>query len=148
MEDSHLWGITFILVLAISVLLCHLVLKGVSKSGERSKLRVVRFERRDSAVIGFLVTYALPLIGFESNSDFVVTIYVFVIVMLGLRHSGAYHFNPTMALIFRYHFYSVRTDLDMERVVITKTPLIRPPLSLTVVRLNTSVALCPSSHGS
>lgn len=148
MECSWTVAIICIIVAAISVLLCHFVLKCVSDNGEKFNIRIRQIERRDSVVLGFLATYALSLLRFEGNDDLIITSYVFLIVMLGLRHSGAYHFNPVMAYIFRYHFYSVRTSSGMERVIITKTPLTHLPATLSAVRLNASVALCASSHDS
>lgn len=138
------YGILCFLVGSFLVGLCYLLLRNLSTQGERFPLTIEQFERRDHVMVGFLLAYLLPVLRI-GGSELPVSLYVLAVVVLVLRHSGAYHFNPVMGIL-GYHFHSVRTKTGMEHVLITKAATHSVGQELSVVHLASGVSLSVSSN--
>lgn len=137
--DAWPYGLMCLVVGLLLVVLCCLLLRNLSTQGERFPLTIEQFERRDHVMVGFLLAYLLPVLR-VGNSELLVSLYVLAVVVLVLRHSGAYHFNPAMSFL-GYHFHSVRTKTGMEHVLITRAQTHSVGQELSVVHLAPGVSL-------
>ena len=98
-------------------------------------------------MFAFLLAYILPFL--RADMDILATLYVMVLVVLALVHSGTYHFNPIMAM-FQYHFYSVETAEGESRLLISKhrvKQVTEKSVQVPVVRLTSDVVLCVKDDG-
>src|SRR5690349_308142 len=104
--------------------LCLLLLSAARKDAQLLDLHSPKtIQCADTQIIGFVLTYLLPLAKPDSTPDDV-RVLGFVLLLLGLAfwNSNAYHFNPLLGLL-GYHFYEVTFDSDIKFVLITKRTL-------------------------
>lgn len=105
-------------------MLCSLLLRAARNQADVLAVQSVKtIEAADTQIIGFVVTYLLPLAKPEDHPDDV-RVLLFVLFILGLAfwNSNAYHFNPLLGLL-GYHFYEVTFDSDIKFVLITRRSL-------------------------
>jgi hypothetical protein len=104
--------------------LCILLLSAVRKEAQVLDLHSPRtIQAADTQIIGFVLTYLLPLAKPEQTPDDV-RVLAFVLLLLGIAfwNSNAYHFNPLLGLL-GYHFYEATFENDIKFVLITKKSL-------------------------
>ena len=136
-----IWWLALAIFLAF---LCRVVLKVAEKKAQRHVLYVENFERKDQEVLTFLFIYLLPFIQSGDStlaSEWLTSLYVSLIVVIAIAQSGAFHFNPTMRLLFGYRFYAVKTRHAVSNLLISKKNLRRPGKELQTVGLAQDVYL-------
>lgn len=104
--------------------LCILLLSSIQQEARLLDLHSPKtIQSADTQIIGFVLTYLLPLAKPDQTPDDV-RVLAFVLLILGLAfwNSNAYHFNPLLGLL-GYHFYEVTFDSDIKFVLITKRSL-------------------------
>lgn len=141
-EPRIKWG-AWITMAILLVLLCWALLRYASKSSQLHDFHVKEFERNDTEVLAFLVTYLLPFLSTEKlgfTGDWLTGAYVLGIIFVVIAHAGAFHFNPVMALL-GYHFYAVKNADGMAHLLISKTELRRPGKNMRAVRLANNIYL-------
>jgi hypothetical protein len=123
------------------VSICVLMLKLVTRQGERLTKQLSEVESTDKEMLAFLLTYLLPFIASDKlgfSGEWMTGAYILLIVFLAVAHGNAYHFNPVMGL-FGYHFYSIKTAGGMPFLLITKRTLRRPDELVTVIQITDSI---------
>lgn len=116
-------GVYSLLAAGSLILLCWCIILTARARLERLSFTVTSLKTVDQEVLGFVVTYLLPLIAAEPLKFDVLTILfmtsIFFVVIYG-THS--YHFNPILG-IFGFHFYEVQTTGNITYVLLTKRDL-------------------------
>lgn len=103
------------------VLLCGLVLRFFSSGLEQRELRISSIKLADQQVLAFVVAYLLPLVSQDPKQvDIAVVAVVFAVLFAAIYRSNAFHFNPLLGLIFRYHFYEAETKNGFSYVVVSR----------------------------
>lgn len=126
------------------VLICWGMLAFPAKSFEKHEaLSIEDFESNDKEVLAFLLAYLLPFISTESmnfEQNWLVGVYILLIICLVVTHAGAFHFNPVMGLL-GYHFYGVRLSDGTSRTLITRHALRKRGQRIDVVELSNNIYL-------
>lgn len=141
-EPLTRWGM-WLSVALLLVALCWGLLRYAAKNAQRHDFRIEAFERNDKEVLAFLVTYLLPFLSTEKMGfagDWLTGAYVLLIIFLVIAHAGAFHFNPVMWAV-GYHFYAVKSEDGLPRLLISRKELHRPGEELTAVRLAPTIYL-------
>jgi hypothetical protein len=122
-------------------LLCVLVLYAVRTTQRLPLGEVKQLQAADTQIIGFVLTYLLPLARPETTPEDV-RVLLFVLLILGLAfwNSNAYHFNPMLGLL-GFHFYEATFDRDIKYVLITRKDLYNARGVSHVVRLTEYVVI-------
>ncbi|HET9227069.1 MAG TPA: hypothetical protein VFR31_10405 [Thermoanaerobaculia bacterium] len=126
-------GLTFI---------CWLILSAARKQQQTLPLgKVKQLQAADTQIIGFVITYLLPLAKPQETPDDI-RVLLFILFILGLAfwNSNAYHFNPLLGLL-GYHFYEVTFCNDIKFVLITKRSLYDTQAVSEIVQLTEYVVL-------
>lgn len=134
----------WLLVAVLLIVLCWGLLLYASKNAQQNVYRIKEFERNDKEVLAFLVTYLLPFLSTEKMGfagNWLTGAYVLVVIFLVIAHAGAFHFNPVMGLLLRYHFYSVKNQDGVSHVLISRVELRRPGQEIQTVQLANNVYL-------
>ena len=121
-----IWWLALAFFLAF---LCRVVLKVAEKTAQKNILHVENFERKDQEVLTFLFIYLLPFVRSGDStfaSEWITSTYVLLVVVVAIAQSGAFHFNPTMRLLFGYRFYAVKNRHGVSSLLISKRNLSRP----------------------
>lgn len=137
---SALW-LGMAVLLAI---ICYGVLKYAENNAQTHTLEIKEFERKDQEVLTFLFIYLLPFIRSEGStfaSEWLTSIYVLLVLGISIVQSGAFHFNPTMRLLFGYRFYAVKDCHGVAFLLISKKNMKRPGETLRTVGLAENVHL-------
>lgn len=125
------------------VLLCWLLLLYAAKNGQKHTFRIGQFENNDKEVLSFLLAYLLPFISADNmafEGRWMTGAYILAIIFLVVAHSGALHFNPVMGLL-GYHFYGVRNDDGLSKLLISRKELRRTGEEVDTVRLAYNIYL-------
>lgn len=123
-------------------IMCFLILSAARKQHQTLPLgKVKQLQAADTQIIGFVITYLLPLAKPEETPDDL-RVLAFILFILGLAfwNSNAYHFNPLLGLL-GYHFYEVTAENDIKLVLITKRSLYDTQAVSRVVQLTEYVVL-------
>ena len=87
--------------------------------------------------IAFLLAYLLPFVSSENmafTGEWLTGAYILGVIFLVIAHAGAFHFNPVMGLL-GYHFYAVKNNDGVSRLLISEAELHRPGEDVQAVRL-------------
>ena len=136
------WG-PWLVVGALLVFLCWGLLYYAEKNAQQQTFHIKEFERNDKDVLAFLVTYLLPFLSNEKMGfvgDWLTGTYVIFIIFLVIAHAGALHFNPVMGLL-GFHFYSVKNEDGVSRLLISNTELLRLGIDIQTVQLANNIFL-------
>ncbi|RTY33552.1 hypothetical protein EKD00_09285 [Chlorobium phaeovibrioides] len=114
------------------------------------KISIIEFERNDKDVLAFLLAYLLPFLSSKSmdfQGQWLTGAYIILIIFLVVSHTGAFHFNPVMALL-GYHFYGIKTKDGVSQLLICRGTLKRLNQEVSTVRLAPNIYLTKknSSH--
>ncbi len=135
-----LWLVAALLL----VFACWMLLRYAAKNAERNLLHIKEFDRKDHEVLVFLLTYLLPFVSAKNmmfTDDWLTGAYILGIIYLVISHAGAFHFNPVMGFVLRYHFYAVKNDLGGSHLLISKKELRRPGEYVQTVKLAHNIRL-------
>ena len=140
---SWIW---WILAAFLLVIVCWLLLKFATKDRrfQRDTLYIKEFERKDHEILTFLFIYLLPFLRSKQSifaSEWLMGVYVLLIIIIAIAQTGAFHFNPVMRLFLRYRFYAVKDRHGASILLISKTDLRRPGKEIQVVKLDWNIHL-------
>lgn len=140
---SWIWWVVAAFLL---VIVCWLLLKSATKDKrfQRDTLYIKEFERKDHEILTFLFIYLLPFLRSKQSifaSEWLMGVYVLLIIIIAIAQTGAFHFNPVMRLLFHYRFYAVKDRHGTSILLISKTDLRRPGKEIQVVKLDWNVHL-------
>lgn len=124
-------------VALLLVFLCWALLRYASKNAQKHLFTIKEFERNDQEVLAFLLAYLLPFVSSENmtfTGEWLTGAYILGVIFLVIAHAGAFHFNPVMGLL-GYHFYAVKNNDGVSRLLISKAELHRPGEEIQTVRL-------------
>lgn len=127
----------WLIAAALLICLCWWLLAYAKKNAEVLVLHISEFERNDKEILGFLLTYFLPLLSANDmtfKGAWLTGAYILLVIFLVFAHAGAFHFNPVMGLL-GYHFYSVKNAEGMSHVLISRVELRRAKIDIRTVRL-------------
>lgn len=127
----------------VLILLCKGLLAYAERNAQRCIFHLVQFERKDQEVLTFLFIYLLPFLRSDDLAfftDWIMSIYVLLIIIACIVYSGAFHFNPVMQLL-GYRFFAVRDSNGVSILLISKNNLRRPRKDIGAVRLAPNVYL-------
>ena len=113
------------------------------KNAQKHLFHIKEFERRDQEMLTFLFIYLLPFLRSKDSTfttDWLMAIYIIIIIVPAIAHADAFHFNPVMRL-FRFRFYAVKTSIGVPNILISKKTLRRPDQEIQTVRLAQNVYL-------
>ncbi len=119
------------------VLLCWALLRYMGANGQKQAFRIKEFERNDTEVLAFLVTYLLPILSTDKmgfSGEWLTGAYVLAVIFLVVSHAGAFHFNPVMGLL-GFHFYAAKSEEGVSNLLISRSELRRPGQEIQTVRL-------------
>ncbi|TCD46823.1 hypothetical protein [Chlorobium sp. N1] len=125
------------------IVLCFLLLRYFEEVAQEEKISIVEFERNDKDVLAFLLAYLLPFLSSKSmdfQGQWLTGAYILLIIFLVVSHTGAFHFNPVMALV-GYHFYGIRTKDGVSQLLICRGTLKRLNQEVSTVRLAPNIYL-------
>lgn len=121
------------------VVICHLILTFSRTQLERHQIQVRAVRSTDDEVLAFLLAYLLPLIAhqtIELSGKHWTTVYVFVLIFITVYQSNAYHFNPLLGILFRYHFYEIESTNGISSLLITRKTIRQPDQITDVVHVS------------
>lgn len=124
LKGQYVEAVIEIALAILLTLICMLILSGVRKEQQTLSVGTIKqLQAADTQIIGFVITYLLPLAKPQDTPDDI-RVLLFVLFILGLAfwNSNAYHFNPLLGLL-GYHFYEVTSCNDIKFVLITKRSL-------------------------
>lgn len=131
-------------VLAASLLcgLCLMVLKEVANRVPSVAFPVTSVKSADKEIIGFVLSYLLPLVNTSNVLRVDPVVLWFVLTLLGIVawSTNSYHFNPLLG-IFRYHFYEVSTPQSVGFVLISRRDIHSADEIQFAIRLSQYVVL-------
>ena len=145
-ENDQPWT-DWILWLGIAialVILCRLLLYYAEHNAQESTIYISELERKDQELLTFLFIYLLPFIrstNFSFDDEWLTSAYVLAVIIIAITHTGAFHFNPVMHLVFGYRFYSVRNREGVSNLLISKSVIRRHPVEVQTVRLDWNIYL-------
>lgn len=142
-EPWTLW-VGWLGVAVLLVVLCWAMLRYAAGNAQKHLFHITEFERKDQEVLAFLLAYLLPFVSAENmafTGDWLTGSYILLIIFLVITHAGAFHFNPVMGLILKYHFYAVKNGDGVSQLLISRTPLRRPGSEVQTVRLGHGIYL-------
>lgn len=121
--------------------LCIAILVFARKQIAPVSLVVKSLETADTEIVGFVLTYLLPLVKL-GRDQFDARILAFVLLILAavVWTSNAYHFNPMLG-IFGYHFYKVTTEEDVKFVLLTRKNIYEAKKARQVIQLTEYMVL-------
>ena len=125
------------------VILCWVLLRRAEKKAQKYLIYIKEFERKDQEMLAFLFIYLLPFLRSENSmfaNEWLISIYILVIVILAIAHAGAFHFNPVMGLL-GYRFYAVKNRDGVSNLLISKIDLRQAEKKIQTVRLDWNVYL-------
>src|ERR1700752_285655 len=112
--------------LVVAVLLTSVCLGIIHEA--RARLEQLTFsvdslKTADQEVLGFVVTYLLPLIGADSlGVDSLVVVFITIIFSVVIWGTHSYHFNPVLG-VFGFHFYEATSSGNITYILITRRDL-------------------------
>jgi hypothetical protein len=143
-------GSTFVLALVASagalVGLCALVVSFAEKElPVFSPFEAQSVKPVDSELLGFLLTYLLPLASLGSERiDWAVLVFISLLVVATVWATHAYYCNPLLAA-FGYHFFEVTTVSGVTFILLSRRTL-RAASSLSSVRQLSAYVLLDGSR--
>lgn len=138
-------GWSYIIIALLLAIICWLLLKAVTRSGQREPLQIDKTKPVDKDALTFLVAYLLPLIVRKDQPGSLITLGVVVLLLtLVLLSAHILHVNPLMSLA-RYHFYEVITPSGATYLLITRDRNPKAAGTITTVRLSPHTYLEVSS---
>ncbi len=141
-QNKHWLPTTLCLLGMVSLcFVCWGMMKLASNKGQKYKLYIKEFDRRDQGILTFLFIYLLPFLQAPDSlfaAGWLTIIYIFGIIILVIIDVGAYNFNPVMRL-WGYRFYVVKDSDDVHHLLITKTVLRKPRIEIQTRRITHDV---------
>jgi hypothetical protein len=136
-------GATYIATAGLLAFVCWAILQAASKQLQIMPFKVTAASTADKEVLGFLLTYILPLL-FTGTSGMSVdgSTVVFIVVLFGFVVWGthAYDFNPLLGLL-GFHFYEVTNSQGISYVLISRKHIVNVKDVSQVVQLTEYVVL-------
>jgi len=136
------WG-PWLLVALLLVFVCWFVLRHSAYNNQEVPLAISQFEQNNSETLSFLLAYLLPFVSpnkLPFEGQWLSGAYIFTLIILVVMHSGSLHFNPVMGLL-GYHFYGVKDDEGISKLLISNYEIIRPGYEINTVRLTRTIHL-------
>jgi len=130
------WG-PWLFAGVLLIIACFLLLRYSERSAQDETISIIEFERNDKDVLAFLLAYLLPFLSSKSmdfEGQWLTGAYILLIIFLVVSHTGAFHFNPVMALL-GYHFYGIKTDGGVSQLLIYRGTLKRLNQEVATVKL-------------
>ena len=142
-EQHKSWLPTTLCLLGMVFLsfVCWGMMKLASNKGQKYKLSIKEFNRRDQGILTFLFIYLFPFLQSPDSlfaAGWLTITYIFGLVILVIIDVGAYNFNPVMRL-WGYRFYVVKDSDDVHHLLITKTVLRKPRIEIQTRRITHDV---------
>lgn len=111
----------YLIAAAMLTVVCALVLREASRRLEVLRLPIESVKPADKEIVGFVLSYLLPLINTwnVARVDVWVLWFVIAILFMIVWTSNAYHFNPLLGL-GGYHFYEVTTQNKISFILISR----------------------------
>jgi hypothetical protein len=127
-------GFCYLLGSALLVLVCRGLWWGVRKWNSPVRMEVSAPSFKESEPLGFLVAYALPLVG-EPHTGSLPGLCVFSVLMgLVVWQQQLFHVNPLLAAL-GFHFFSAKNDRGAQILIIARSKVLKSGL-LSVVQLS------------
>ena len=112
-------GWPYLLIAALLVFVCFLILRFSKKEIASISIEIKEVQTADKEIVGFFLTYLVPLITSPLNFGWEVALFVGLLMFLVIFNSHTYHFNPLLGLL-GYHFYEVKTVSGITYVLMTR----------------------------
>lgn len=142
-QPDYWAGVGFLAAGCVAALASVGLIKLCAKRLQNFPLEVKKVKPADKEALSFLVVYLLPLAWRDSinlPANWLIGLYVFLILMLVIAHSNSFTFNPVLS-IWRFHFYEVEDDVGGCCILISKKPAAQARQKFSVVQLAPGVFL-------
>ena len=134
------WSIYLIIGLLL-ILLCYWLLKYAAKKVQKHIVSTEKLDRRDHEMLAFLFIYMLPFLRTETLvSDWLMVVYILVVVILAIASTDAFHFNPAMRVL-GYRFYAIKNRKGITQLLISNKDLRHSGGEVQAVQLSQDVYL-------
>ena len=126
----------------VLVILCLALLEYADRNGEKHDFHIKEFEDQNKETLAFLLTYLLPFLSkekLEFKGEWLTGIYIILIIVITIVHTGSFSFNPVLGLFYR--FYAVKDQDGVSSLLICRNPIKKPGTNVETVRLSHNVYL-------
>jgi len=122
--NEGMWfdGCVFLVIAALFVFICWCLMSFVRQYAEQEMLNIRSVRPMDNEILAFLIAYLLPIISkdvCDLYTNPLCAVFVFVIILLCVYNSNAFHFNPLLGMV-GFHFYEVKSDTGIPYMFITR----------------------------
>lgn len=136
-------GVSYIAIAFGLAAICALLLRAAKTQLQTVRFNIESASTADKEVLGFLLTYILPIV-FAGTSDIAIDagMIAYIVVFFGFVVWGthAYDFNPLMG-VFGFHFFEVTNSQGISYVLITRKQIVSVRDVTDVVQLTEYVVL-------
>ena len=140
---ENFFPLLLIFIAIMLALLCLCIMKYAERTGQCHPVDLASIERKDQEMLTFLFLYLLPLVRSEHSmftENWVLSLYVLVVIFVALSYAEAFHFNPVMRIL-QYRFYSVSDTNGMPFLLISKREIGRTRKRIRVIEVTPYIYL-------
>lgn len=146
-RGGNFWfaGARYVLIASLLALVCWAVLQAADRQLQIIPFKIQSASTADKEVLGFLLTYIIPLLFSNSETsgvslDFGTTAFLIVLFGFVVWGTHAYDFNPLMGAL-GFHFYEVTNSQGISYVLISRKHIVNVKDVCEVVQLTEYVVL-------